>query len=145
MSLILGLSVLVAVVSCLAAGTPSAEGSCDACYAGMPMGPAGVLVLENIGYTVGYSDVVRTPLWVAYRLFQVSNPIYHEKPSGFSVDYRTTALVSPDEYTNSEYDHGLMAPYASIDACYGRDALHETFLMSNIAPIGSARSQMLLV
>jgi len=107
--------------------------SCGSCYRGYPIGSVD-LVLENEAYTAGYSEIRMDPLWVCYRVFAVADPVSHSRPSRFSTDYRTDAQVSHDDYTNSGYDRGHMAPNAAIDYCYGQDAQRETFLMSNICP-----------
>jgi endonuclease G len=116
---------------CAVAIEPSAPG--PSYYGGLPL-PAERVdeVLANTGFTVGYSDGREDPLWVCYEVFAVANPVAHDRPSRFSVDLRTVARVSHDDYTNSGYDRGHMAPNATIDYCYGRQAQLETFLMSNI-------------
>jgi endonuclease G len=103
------------------------------CYGGFPLGSIDE-VLSNEGYFVGYSDARKNPLWVCYRVFAVLNPVSHQRPSRFKGDTRTTAQVSHDDYTNSGYDRGHMAPNATINYCYGRDAQLETFYMSNVCP-----------
>lgn len=93
-----------------------------------------VRVLENIGYTAGYSDAMRNPLWVAYRLFDVPRLSSGSRASRFSTDQRTRAKVRHDDYTHSGYDRGHMAPNHGIATRYGAGAQKETFLMSNIVP-----------
>ncbi|MFC2081918.1 DNA/RNA non-specific endonuclease [Candidatus Bipolaricaulota bacterium] len=108
------------------------EPACE-CFGGCPVGAVD-LILDNVAYQVGYSDLRMNPLWVCYRVFAVPDPVSHDRPSRFKIDYRTGAQVSHDDYTNTGYDRGHMAPNAAIDYCYGRDAQLETFLMSNICP-----------
>jgi endonuclease G len=93
-----------------------------------------VKVLENTGYTAGYSESRRAPLWVAYRIFDVPLLDAGKRPSGFRIDHRTQAKVSHRDYTHSGYDRGHMAPNYAISTRYGRYAQRETFLMSNIIP-----------
>ena len=90
--------------------------------------------LENRGFTVGYSDSMKNPLWVSYRIFDV--PVFksEKRPSRFRADTRTRAEVGHDDYTRSGYDRGHMAPNYAIATRYGRDAQLETFLMSNVIP-----------
>ncbi len=102
-------------------------------YGGLPVGPTDE-VLVNTGYVVGYSDTKEDPLWVGYHVFAVSNPVSDKRPSRFRTDTRTAAQVSHDDYTNSGYDRGHMAPNATIDYCYGQGAQLETFYMSNVCP-----------
>lgn len=97
--------------------------------------PHRVRVLENTGYVCGYSDSLRSPIWVAYRLFdQAGTKSAGERPDGFLVDSRTLAKVHSDEFTRSGFDRGHLAPNFGISRCYGTEAQLETFLMSNIVP-----------
>jgi len=102
-------------------------------YAGYPEG-IDVTVLGNEGFVVGYSDVFRNPMWVGYRLFDRKGAETHKRPGRFKVDARTKSCVSHDDYTNSGYDRGHMAPNYGINVCYGREGQLDTFYMSNIAP-----------
>ena len=93
-----------------------------------------VNVLENRGYVAGYSESMRNPLWVTYRIFDIPKVSYGKRKSRFSVDTRTQAQVSHSDYTGSGYDRGHMAPNYGIATRYGREAQLETFLMSNVIP-----------
>lgn len=103
-------------------------------YAGLPKIEHPVVVLRNIGYVAGYSEQRRDPLWVCYRVFRVENESAPPRPSGFRVDERTHARVSPEDYKATGYDRGHMAPNYAIATRYGTEAQRETFLMSNIVP-----------
>jgi endonuclease G len=91
-------------------------------------------VLENVGYVVGYSESMRNPLWVTYRVFDVPISDSGKRPSGFRIDHRTTSKVSHGDYTRSGYDRGHMAPNYAIATRYGMYGQRETFLMSNVIP-----------
>jgi endonuclease G len=93
-----------------------------------------VNVLDNIGFTAGYSEAMRAPLWVTYRVFDVPTLDSGKRPSGFRIDQRTKSKVSHRDYTHSGYDRGHMAPNYAISTRYGWYAQRETFLMSNIIP-----------
>ena len=97
--------------------------------------PSKCNILESSAYTVCYSELRKAPLWAAYRVFE-KNPLpdTNTRPSRFKVDDRTEAKVTHDDYTNTGYDRGHMAPFAAIDKLYGMEAGRETFLMSNVAP-----------
>ncbi len=114
------------------------DGGDDPVYGGEPDASgtgSKVRVLRNSGYVVGYSDAMRNPLWVSYRLFaQAETTKPGERPEGFDIDDRTFAKVRSSDYTGSGYDRGHMAPNYGIALCYGREAQEETFLMSNIVP-----------
>jgi endonuclease G len=91
-------------------------------------------LLENKGYSVGYSESRKNPLWVSYRIFDVPELKSGKRPSRFKEDHRTRSQISHSDYTHSGYDRGHMAPNYGIATRYGRDAQLETFLMSNIIP-----------
>ncbi len=99
------------------------------------------LVLKNTGFTVGYSESLKNPLWSAYRVFDVDNLDSGERPSGFKVDQRTASRVSHGDYTRSGFDRGHLAPNYAISTRYGEAAQNETFLMSNIMPQTPAVNQ----
>ena len=110
----------------------------DFAYGGLPAQGMKVFgrvnVLENRGYVAGYSESMRNPLWVTYRIFDISKVGYGKRQSRFSVDTRTRTQVSHSDYTHSGYDRGHMAPNYGIATRYGPEAQKETFLMSNIIP-----------
>lgn len=114
------------------------EGGDELVYGGAPDTsklPTKVRLLTNTGYAAGYSDAMKNPVWIAYRLFdlpELTPP--GERPENFNVDKRTFAQVRSSDYTGSGYDRGHLAPNYGIALCYGREAQEETFLMSNIIP-----------
>jgi endonuclease G len=93
-----------------------------------------VKVLENEGYITGYSESMRNPLWVAYRVFDVSTLSSGKRPSRFRVDDRTEARVSHNDYRGTGYDRGHLAPNYAMATRYGVDGQWESFLMSNVIP-----------
>ena len=127
------LGLLITSLGGCAFSSSGLSNDCVPCYAGAPLGRVDE-ILVNTGFTIGYSDAREDPLWVCYKVFAVSTPISHPRPSTFKVDLRTVAEVSYQDYAHSGYDRGHMAPTATIDYCYGRDAQLETFYMSNVCP-----------
>ena len=92
-------------------------------------------IFRNDAYMVGYSDIRANPLWVVYKLEASQNQQNHLKRlDHFSSDWRNFYRVTPNDYTNSGYDRGHMAPNHAIALLYGKKAQEETFLMSNITP-----------
>lgn len=92
-------------------------------------------IFRNEAYIVGYSDIRGNPLWVIYKLKQVSpNAPHLKRPDNFSMDIRNFTLIKSSDYTNSGYDRGHMAPNHAISVLYGKTAQEETFLMTNITP-----------
>lgn len=114
------------------------EGGDELVYGGVPDTsklPNKVRLLKNTGYVAGYSDAMKNPVWIAYRLFDLPELVPPgERPGNFDVDKRTFAKVRSSDYTGSGYDRGHLAPNYGIALCYGREAQEETFLMSNIIP-----------
>jgi endonuclease G len=93
-----------------------------------------VKMLVNHGFVVGYSEDLKNPLWVAYRVCETEQPLDTERPMIFMIDERTDAKVSDGDYTSSGFHRGHMAPNSAIETRFGRLAQLETFLMSNICP-----------
>jgi endonuclease G len=92
-------------------------------------------VLTNQAYAVGYSDALGNPVWAAYHMRDLANlPTPAARPEKFEVDKRTTARVATEDYSNSGYDRGHLAPNYAIATRYGTAAQKETFLMSNVTP-----------
>ncbi len=110
----------------------------DYAYAGLPQQDVQrfgrVEMLENRGYVAGYSESLRNPLWVTYRIFDVPKLRSGKRPSRFKPDVRTRSQVAHSDYTHSGFDRGHLAPNFGIATRYGREAQLETFLMSNIIP-----------
>ena len=90
-------------------------------------------ILRNQGYMLAYSESLKNPLWVSYKVTE-KRQNSGKRPSGFSKDWRSLASVSHQDYTGSGYDRGHMAPNYIIASRYGRSAQLETFLMTNITP-----------
>lgn len=98
-------------------------------------GGATVRVLTNAGYVVGYGEAQRSPLWVAYRMWDLPEiPEPPPRPERFAEDPRTLARVRPTDYTGSGYDRGHLAPNYAIATRFGPRGQEETFLMSNVIP-----------
>lgn len=84
----------------LAPSTALAEAAAEElAFAGLPETQAemSVTVLENTGFVVGCSDVMKNPLWVSYRVFPVENSNAFDRP-GWHTDNRTEAKVHMDCY-----------------------------------------------
>jgi endonuclease G, mitochondrial len=97
--------------------------------------PVEFRVLTNRAYAVGYSDALGNPLWAAYRVADLARiPEPPARPEKFEVDRRTVARIAPDDFANSGYDRGHLAPNYAIATRHGAAAQRETFLMSNITP-----------
>lgn len=94
-----------------------------------------VRLLVNRGYVVGFSETLQTPVWAAYRIEDLERMrAAPPRPDRFEVDRRTLARVTPDMYSNTQYDRGHLAPNLAIATRFGAEAQRETFLMSNVVP-----------
>jgi endonuclease G len=133
---------LLAVVAAIAAAVVVAAGDPlggDDVYGGVPHVAAwgqrlSTHVLHNPGFTIGYSEWRRQPLWVAYRAAAARGRRLGPRPPHFEADARVWRKVSSDDYTHSHYDRGHLAPNFLIGKLYGPQAQRATFLMSNISP-----------
>lgn len=122
-------------------------------YAGYPVDRKnhGLKILENIGYSVGYSEDLLNPLWATYYCDGEKTYTAGERPSRFSKDERLSSLaqLTHTDYNNPRgltdksqtYDRGHMAPNSAIATRYGDDAQRETFLLTNICPQRSCLNQ----
>jgi len=101
-------------------------------------------IFRNSAYMVGYSDLKGNPLWVVYKLTPADENAPHlKRPDGFYADWRNLGLINSNDYTNSGYDRGHMAPNHAIALLYGKEAQYETFLMTNITPQKPSLNQKL--
>ena len=100
-----------------------------------------VIVLTNIGYLTGYCEARRNPAWVSFSVSSITLGALGKRPSKFFADGRTRSATHQD-YSNSGYDRGHMAPNYAIGTRYGQEAQRETFLMSNIVPQTKALNQI---
>jgi endonuclease G len=107
-------------------------------YGGLPeVENQNIKILYNEAFIVGYSEELKNPRWVCYRLGNLKTDMTvpkFERPYSFYVDNRTESKVSHNDYTSSGYDRGHMAPNSALLINYGQMAQLETFLMSNITP-----------
>lgn len=100
-----------------------------------------IVVLTNIGYLSGYCEAHRNPAWVSFSVSSIIVGTLAKRPSKFFTDTRTRSATHQD-FTNSGYDRGHMAPNYAIGTRYGQEAQRETFLMSNISPQTKELNQM---
>jgi endonuclease G len=91
-------------------------------------------IISHIGYTISYNSDWKIPNWVAYELTK-------EEVDGITPRYNTfipdpevsyTKSASTDDYKNSGWDRGHMAPAG--DMKWSEQAMKESFYLSNICP-----------
>ena len=90
-------------------------------------------IIQRSGYTLSYNDKTRTPQWVAWELTKEETRGNEERNDEFLPDPQVigTQVVTYD-YSRSGYDRGHMAPAG--DMKWNRQAMQESFYMSNICP-----------
>ncbi len=114
-------------------GVPSDSEDRDIIF-GTPTCSESVQILDNDGYTVGYSPTTKGPLWVSYSLFAVGNKKSPEREDLFAADARVADPVPANGFEGTGYDRGHMAPSAPVGRRYGKVAQDKTFLMTNMVP-----------
>lgn len=95
-------------------------------------------------YAVQYSVDNKTPIWVAQvlRKEDFKNPRQIQRTDDFREDdhIKGEAFSSkPQEYVRSGFDKGHLAPAA--DFSYDKDAMSESFIMTNIVPQAPAHNR----
>ncbi len=128
-----GHDVAIATPAGFHAGIPFFGAPPIACKINAIAAPARLIPLTKTGFSIAYSPADRHPYWVAYMLNPVDSLASPPRPQRFNPD---PAVKSPkhDDYTNSGYDRGHMAPNFAMATRYGAAAQQETFLTSNICP-----------
>lgn len=93
--------------------------------------PFRLRILQKTGFTVGYSEQHRIPIWVAWQLTQeeVNGTIPKDN---FSADPTVDDQADNLDYKGSGWSRGHMAPAA--DMKWNAYAMHECCMMTNICP-----------
>jgi endonuclease G len=92
-------------------------------------------LLRREGYTVSYNPDYRIPNWVAWVLTReeaVSNKAERTDRFVPDPDVNPQATATGDDYRNSGFDRGHIAPAA--DMKWSHKAMRESFYFSNICP-----------
>jgi endonuclease G len=91
------------------------------------------LIIEHLGYTLCYSEEDEQAVWVAYELTGQEAEGRLKRSDDFRADPKIpTGSASPDDYKNTGYDRGHLAPAA--DMGWSKTAMSESFFMSNMSP-----------
>lgn len=93
----------------------------------------GLHLLEYSAFSLGYDEEHEQAAWVAYLLTRAHAMNNFKRRNNFRAESRLpTESASLADYRKSGYDRGHLAPAADFD--YDRNALSETFFMTNISP-----------
>lgn len=92
-----------------------------------------VHTLDKTYFKVGYSEARGQPLWTCYAIGPATDFIAYPRRR-FATDRETTALVSHDDYTGTDFSRGHMAPRLAISTRFGKAGNDATFVMSNVCP-----------
>lgn len=92
------------------------------------------IIIDRPGFALGYSERYEQALWVSYKL---TSDEVKSKKARRAESFRSDPLIpgksaSVDDYKNTAYDRGHLAPAA--DMSFSLQAMSESFLMSNISP-----------
>lgn len=95
------------------------------------------LILKRKGYTVSYNKHTLLPNWVAWQL--TKNRTRGKNKRAKNIFIEDIEVPSPrannSDYKNSGWSRGHMCPAG--DNKWDKDAMHESFLLSNICPQNS--------
>ena len=90
-------------------------------------------ILEYTGHTLSYNNETRLPNWVAYELTKEEAQGKNPRKDKFARDPEAKgAQASKEDYRNSGWDRGHMAPAA--DMKWSTQAMDETYYFTNICP-----------
>lgn len=90
-------------------------------------------IISRSGYTLRYNEWAEQADWVAYRLTPEMIQGTAKRKNNFRQDpLVTTDSASPDDYRNTGYDRGHLAPAA--DMKLSQQLMSDSFYMSNISP-----------
>ena len=92
------------------------------------------IILDRMGYALGYSEKYEQPLWVAYKLTAEEVKVKKAKRTD---DFRIDPAIpggsaTPEDYKKSFFDRGHLAPAA--DMSFSLQAMSESVYMSNMSP-----------
>lgn len=88
--------------------------------------------IDYAGHVVYFHPQWHMPIAVAYELLDVETDGTLPRHKNFERDNAIAGSASPTDYTNSGFDRGHMAPAG--DMKWDRQAMHDSFKMTNICP-----------
>ncbi len=89
-------------------------------------------LIHYTGMDVSFNPEAHVPNWVAWELTRDETDGEEPRHNRFETDSDVRGCATVDDYRNSGYDRGHMAPAA--DMKWDSRAMHESFLLTNICP-----------
>lgn len=89
-------------------------------------------LLQYAGMDVSFNPDLHIPNWVAWELLGEETTGGNARSNRFVPDPGVAASATTDDYRNSGFDRGHMAPAG--DMKWSREAMDETFYLTNICP-----------
>lgn len=97
-----------------------------------PTSTTGQIIKHNF-FTVSYSEKDEQPEWVAYKITNTSFNNHISRTNDYRIDpYVKSGSASPNDYSDSGYDMGHLAPAKSMSK--NVTSMSESFYLSNICP-----------
>jgi len=85
------------------------------------------------GFELCYREEYEEAEWVSYLLTKEELTKVIDRTNDFRADTKiSTGSATPQDYTNSGYDRGHLAPAADME--WSEKSVHDSFLMSNMTP-----------
>lgn len=89
-------------------------------------------LIDYTGMTISFNPDYHVPNWVAYELTADETRGEEPRYNKFTRDTSVKGCAEPDDYRNSGFDRGHMAPAG--DMKWDDRAMRESFMMTNIVP-----------
>ncbi len=89
-------------------------------------------IVAYTGMTVSFNRDTHEPNWVAWELLGSEVTGDSERESSFLTDENVKGCATTDDYRNTGFDRGHMAPAG--DMKWHPQAMHESFYLTNICP-----------
>lgn len=95
--------------------------------------PEDLQLVQHTAFSLGYSEEHEQAAWVGYLLSRQHAENRYKRRNNFKADPLVhSGSARRQDYRQSGFDRGHLAPAADLD--FSRQALNESFYMSNISP-----------